>query len=101
MLAILHIGPLDLLGGLVTLGDLNAVAEAAHVDLGRRGSLAGMEALGVQNDVELAVDLDDIALTERAGDDSHNAFPRYWGSTAPGRVARDALVGRRCRGATY
>jgi hypothetical protein len=30
-----------------------------------------MKAFGVEDDVELALEFDDIALAERAGDDSH------------------------------
>jgi hypothetical protein len=71
VLAILHEGPLDLVGGLVALGGFDAVADPAHVHLGGRGALAGVEALGIEDDVELAVDFDDIALAERTGDDLH------------------------------
>ncbi len=65
MLALLHGGALDLLGGLVALLRLYAVADPAHVNLGGRRALAGMEAFGVEHDVELAVEIDDIALAER------------------------------------
>ena len=75
MLAILHVSAFDLFGRLVALGHLYAVADPAHVDLGRRGALAGMEAFGVENDVELVVEFDDIALAKRAGDDFHGGFP--------------------------
>src|SRR5256885_13761578 len=71
VLAILDKGALDLLGGLVALRDLYAIADPAHVDLGGRGALARMEAFGGQNHVELAVHFHDIALAERAGDDFH------------------------------
>ena len=64
-------GALDLLGGLPTLGDLHAVGDAAHVDLGGRRALAGVEVGGGKNDIELAVHLDDVALAERGGDDFH------------------------------
>jgi hypothetical protein len=33
-----------------------------------------VEAFRVQNDIEFAVDVDDIALAERAGDDFHGIF---------------------------
>src|SRR5262249_10018672 len=52
-------------------GHLYPVADPAHVDLGGRGALAGMEALGGQNHVELAVHFDDIALAEGRSDDFH------------------------------
>ena len=42
-----------------------------------------MEAFGVEDDVELAVDFDDIALAERAGDDFHG----WSSSVAAGRRA--------------
>ena len=74
VLAVLDIGALDLFGGLVALRDLYAVADPAHVDLGGGRALAGMEVFGLENDVELAVELDDIAFAERAGDDFHGDF---------------------------
>src|SRR5262249_46884607 len=71
ILAIFHIGTLDLFGCLEALRHLYPIADAAHVDLGRGGALAGVKAFGIEDDVELAVDFDDIALTERAADDFH------------------------------
>ena len=44
-------GALDLIGGLVAFGHLGAVADSAHFDLADRGSLAGMDVLGAQNDI--------------------------------------------------
>ena len=68
-------GALDLLGRLIALRGLHPVREAAHVDLRGRRALAGKEALGRQHHVEPAVDLQDIALAHRAGDDSgHETF---------------------------
>ena len=71
MLAILDEGALDLLGGAVALGDLHPVGDAAHVELGDRGALAGVDVLGGENDIELAVEVDDVAFAERRGDDLH------------------------------
>ena len=71
MLAVLDDGALDLLDGLVALRDLHAVADAAHVDLRGRRALAGMEAFGGQHDTELAVDVENIALADGAGDNLH------------------------------
>ena len=71
MFTVFHEGALDLFGGLVALGDLYAVADSAHVDLGGRGALAGVKAFGIEDGIELAVDFDDIAFAERAGDDFH------------------------------
>ena len=83
MLAILHVGAFDLLGRLEALRHLHAVADAAHVDLRGRGPLAGMEAFGVEDGVELAVEFDDIALAERAGDDFHGEFSSITGRARP------------------
>ena len=69
--AVLDIGAFDLLGGLVALRHLYAVADPAHVHLGGGGALARMKAFGIEDDIELAVDLDDIALAERTGDNLH------------------------------
>ena len=74
MLALLDRRALDLLGGAVALGVLHAVRNAAHVDLGGRSALAGKEAFGAQDHVELAVDFKHITLTDRAGDDFHGTF---------------------------
>src|SRR5579862_1149136 len=71
VLAVLDEGPFDLLGCLETQRDLHAVGDPPHVHLGDRRALAGMNVLGRHDDSELAVDLDDIAFTERAGDDFH------------------------------
>jgi hypothetical protein len=64
VLPVLHEGALDLLGGAVALRHLHAVRDAAHVELGHRGALAGVDVLGRQDDVEPAVDIDDVALAE-------------------------------------
>ena len=71
ILAIFDIGALDLLGRLEALRHLYPIADAAHVDLRRRGTLAGVKAFGIEDGIELAVDFDDIAFAERAGDDFH------------------------------
>src|SRR5262249_12818826 len=94
-LAVLHVGAFHLLGRLVALRHLYAVADPAHVDLGGRGTLAGVEAFGVEDDVELAVEFDDIALAERAGDDFHGEFPAFAARPrpSPGRPG--------CRAAPY
>src|SRR5262249_47266022 len=83
MLPIFHIGAFDLLGRLEPLRDLYAVADAAHVDLGGRGPFARMEAFRVEDDVELAVEFDDIALAERAGDDFHGDISSVLGRARP------------------
>ncbi len=63
-----------LVGGLVALGNLYPVADSAHFDLADRGSLAGVDVLGGQNHVKLAVLLDDVALANRTGDDFQSCF---------------------------
>ena len=75
---ILDMGALDLLGGLVALRGLHAVADPAHVDLGGRCAFAGMEAFRSEHDVELAVDLKDIALADGAGDNFHGSCFLGW-----------------------
>src|SRR5690606_38597519 len=49
--------------------DIRAIGKAAQVDVGDGIALAGMDVLGRQNDVEIAVLLDDIAFAQRGGDD--------------------------------
>src|SRR5260221_8749254 len=83
IVAIFHIGALDLLGRLEALRRLYPVADAAHVDLGRGGTLAGVKAFSIEDDVELAVDFDDIALAQRAGDDFHSAGSSIAGGEPP------------------
>src|SRR5262249_15046157 len=83
MRAILHVGAFDLLGRLEALRHFYAVADAAHVDLSGGGTLAGMEAFGIEDDIELAVEFDDIALAERAGDDFHGEFSSITGRARP------------------
>ena len=63
---------LDLFGRLVAHAGLHAIRQAAHVDLGRGRALAGVEALSGEDDIEIAVFvLNDVALADRTGDDSH------------------------------
>jgi hypothetical protein len=68
-------GALDAFGGLVALLGLHAVGNPAHIDLGRGRALAGMETLGIEDDIEFAFDLDDISLAELASDDLHGNNP--------------------------
>ena len=65
---------LNLVGGLVALGNFHAVADSTHFDLADRCSLAGMDVLGGENHVKLAVLLDDVALANRTGDDFQSCF---------------------------
>ncbi len=64
MLAILDKGALDLVGGLVAQRHLHAVGDPAHIHLGDRRALAGMDVFGGHDDPELAVDFDDIAFSQ-------------------------------------
>ena len=63
-----------LVRGLVALGNLYPVADSPHFDLADRCSLAGVDVLGGQNHVKLAVLLDDVALANRTGDDFQSCF---------------------------
>ena len=60
---------LDLLGGLPAFGDLGAIGNAAHVDLGDRRSLSGMEILRGEHNIEPAVDIEHVALANGRSDD--------------------------------
>ena len=71
VLFVLDEGAFDLVGGLEPQRHLHPVGDAAHVHLRHRRALAGMDVFGGDDDPELAVDLDDIALAQRAGDDFH------------------------------
>src|SRR6202035_2833780 len=86
VLAVLDEGALDLIGGFEPQREFYAVGNAADIHLGHRRALAGMDVLGVDDDPELAVDFDDIAFTQRTGDDSHgylNVFGLESGRTIP------------------
>ena len=64
VLAVFDESALDLLGGPVALGHLHAIGDAAHVELRDGRTLAGVDVLRRQDDVEPAVHVDDIALAE-------------------------------------
>src|SRR6185437_16208307 len=83
-IALFHRGLFDRVGGLVALGDLYPVADSTHFNLTDGRSLAGMDVLGADNNVKLAVLLDDVALANRTGDDSQSCFSRCY-DPAPGR----------------
>ena len=72
---VFDMGTFDLVGGLVAPLGLHAVRNAAHIDLGRGSALAGMKIFRVKDDVELAVEIDDIPLAERRSDDLHDRNP--------------------------
>ena len=74
-LKLFNVGALDLIGGLVALHRLHAVRDAAHIDLGRRRALAGVEAFRRQYEIELALDIEDVAFADRTGDDFHGDVP--------------------------
>src|ERR1700730_2141249 len=73
--AFLHKGPLDLIGGLVALRGLHAIAQSSHIYLGNWRSLAWVDVFGGQDHIEPAVEVDDVSLAERAGDDFHRRNP--------------------------
>lgn len=80
---IFDVGPLDLVGRLVPLRGLHAVGNPAHIDLGGRGPFAGMEIFRGEDDIKLAVHVDDIAFAELTGDDFHAKNPRIGGRLGP------------------
>ena len=90
--AFLDRGALDLLGGLVALLGLHAVADPAHVDLRRRRSLAGKEAFGVQDDIKPPLDIKNIALADRTGDDFHVMFSTCLDGRTGRNVGRTILI---------
>ena len=73
--AFLHVGTFHLVRRLVALRGLHAIAKPSHIDLGDRCSLAGMDVFCGQDHVELAVEIDDVSLAERTGDDFHGRNP--------------------------
>src|SRR5258706_2425565 len=82
---------LDLVGGLVALGNFYAVANSAHFDLADRCSLAGVDVLGGENHVKLAVLLDDVALANRTGDDFQSCFSEFLASDQSGHLCPAAI----------
>jgi hypothetical protein len=75
VVAVVDEGALDLLGGAPPLRHLHPVGDAAHVQLGDRRALAGVDVLGREDDVELALHIDDGAFAERAGGYLHVSDP--------------------------
>ena len=67
MFAFVDEGALDLFCGTITLGYLHAVADAAEVQLRGWCALARKGAVGSEDDIELAIDIDDVALAQSAG----------------------------------
>src|SRR4029079_55322 len=95
IVTVLDESALDLFGGLKSQRQLDPVGNRTHVHLGHRGALAGMDILGGDDNSELAVDFDDIAFAERAGDDFHGFLDDGWpfGGTH-GFVGRHFAVGK-------
>src|SRR6266446_9796835 len=52
-----------------------ALPISSHIDLGDRRSLAGVDVFRRQDHVEPTVEIDDISLAERTGDDFHGRNP--------------------------
>jgi hypothetical protein len=75
VVAVVDEGALHLLGGAVALGHLHPVGDAAHVQLGHRRALAGVNVFDAQDDVELAVDINGVPFPERAGRNLHRRDP--------------------------
>src|ERR1700736_1525502 len=95
VLALLHVSAFHLVGGLEPERGLHAVVQAAHVDLSDRCALAGMDIFCAQDRVKLIVDFDDIAFTQRTGDDFHGS------SNSGGLEARWSAPIPEARAATY
>ena len=74
VLALVDVGLLDHFDGAPAADHLHAVRHAAHVDVGHRVALAGVDVLGGENDVQVAVLLDDVAFAQRRGDDLDHYF---------------------------
>ena len=72
---VLDMRALDLVGGFVAHLGLHAVGNPAHIDLGGGCALARMKIFRIEDNVELAVEIDDIAFAERTGDDLHDIDP--------------------------
>ena len=62
--AVVDEGALDLFGGPPAFRHLHPVGDAAHVQLGHRGALAGVDVLGGEHHIELALHIDDGALAQ-------------------------------------
>src|SRR5215475_1911659 len=80
-------GAFDLVSRLITLRGLHAVAKPSHIDLGDRCSLAGVDVFRRQDHIEPTVEIDDISLAERTGDDFHGRNPSI--GDEPGDQAGD------------
>jgi hypothetical protein len=83
VVALVDEGALDGLGRAVAFRHLHPVRDAAHVQLGDRRALAGVDVFDVENDVELAVHIDDETLPQRAGGDFGHVV-RPWIPRRPG-----------------
>ena len=68
-------GLFDTVGGAQAFHGLHPVADAAHFQMGNGRALAGMDILGGQDEIKLAVLLDDIAFAHRAGDNRNHGKP--------------------------
>ena len=77
---VLDEGLFDAVGGAQPLHGLHAVADAAHFQMGDGRALAGMDILGGQDEIELAVLLEDIAFAHGAGDNRNHGKPLENGS---------------------
>ncbi len=62
---LVEVGALHLVGRAVALGHLHAVGDAAHFQMRDGRALAGMDVLGVDDDGELAVEIEHVALAHR------------------------------------
>jgi hypothetical protein len=83
MFAIFDEGALNLIRGLKAQRDLHSITDAPDIELRHRRAFAGMDVLGCHNDPEFAVDFDDIAFAQRAGDDFHGSLNGFRNPGAP------------------
>src|SRR5262249_12896880 len=70
--ALVDEGALEAVGRLVALVYFHSIRDTAHLQLGDRRSLAGMDVLRRQHDIKLAVLLDDVAFADIARDNRNH-----------------------------
>ena len=87
---VLHEGLFDAVGGAQAFYRLHAIADAAHFQMGDGRALAGMDVLGIDDQIELAVLLQDIAFAHGAGDNRNHGKTSQIGEIW-GVFSREAL----------
>ena len=92
--ALVDVGLLDHFDGAPAADDLHAIGHAAHVDVGHRVALAGVDVFRREHDVQVAVLLDDVAFAQRRGDDLDHYFFLVRTAGAALRPAPEMRIGR-------